>query len=359
MAASQILVIYPEPEITKIAVYRNNSLVFLKTLKHKPEQLAAFAKVTDELDFRSGLILQELQNNQIDFDDIAIIMARGGLLKPLKSGVYQVNEAMKADLRKGVMGVHATNLGGLIADNLVKHMKNARAFLADPVVVDELQPLARVSGLPGIERNSVFHALNHFNISREYANSINRSYKELRTIIAYIGNGGVSVGAHLNGQVVDVNQAFDGDGPFSLTRSGGLPVGQLIDLCYNGKHTREQMHKLITENGGLKAYLGTRSLSEVLALVEEGDSKARFYIEAMAYQIAKEVGSMAAVLEFEVDAVLVMGAILNNRFFTDCLIRRIERIAPISLYPIVNDLDSLAANGSMILRGEVAPQEYQ
>ena len=358
MSAKHILVIYPEVDITKIAVYRNISLIFLKSIRHKPDALAGFVNVIDELDYRTGLILEELKNNQINFDDIAIVMARGGLIKPLKAGIYQVNEAMKRDLRVGIMGMHATNLGGLIADKIASQLPNAKAYLADPVVVDEMEPIAKVSGLPQIERNSVFHALNHFNISREYAKSINRNYRDLKLVIAYIGNGGVSVGAHRNGQVVDVNQAFDGDGPFSMTRTGSLPVGQLVDLCYSGKYTRDEMRKLITEQGGVKAYLGTKSLSEVTAMVDEGDEQATFIVDAMAYQIAKEIGSMAAVLEFDVDATLIMGSIMNNKFFTEKLISRIRKIAPVSVYPIVNDLDSLAMNGMMIQRGEVEILEY-
>jgi butyrate kinase len=358
MSAQQILVIYPEVDITKIAVYRNTSLVFLKSIRHKPEAVSGYGHVIEQLDYRTELIMTELENNQIDFADITIVMARGGLIKPLKSGVYQVNEAMKRDLRVGVMGMHATNLGGLIADQIASKLPNAKAYLADPVVVDEMEPIAKVSGLPMIERNSIFHALNHFNISREYAKSINCNYKELKMIIAYIGNGGVSVGAHRNGQVVDVNQAFDGDGPFSMTRAGSLPAGQLIDLCYSGKYTHTQMRELITEKGGVKAYLGTKSLSEITSMVESGDEKARFIVDAMAYQIAKEIGSMAAVLEFNVDATLIMGSIMNNRFFAEKLVNRIKKIAPVSVYPIVNDLDSLAINGMMILRGEAEIIEY-
>ena len=358
MSAQQILVIYPEADITKIAVYRNISLVFLKSIRHKPEAVAGFSHVIEQLDYRTDLIMAELENNQIDFEDIAIVMARGGLIKPLKSGVYEVNDAMKRDLRIGIMGMHATNLGGLIADSIASKLPNAKAYLADPVVVDEMEPIAKVSGLPQIERNSIFHALNHFNISREYAKSINCNYKDLKMVIAYIGNGGVSVGAHRNGQVIDVNQAFDGDGPFSMTRTGSLPVGQLIDLCYSGKYTHNEMREMITEKGGIKAYLGTKSLSEITSMVDSGDEKARFIVDAMAYQIAKEIGGMAAVLEFDVDAVLIMGSIMNNTFFTEKLITRIRKIAPVSVYPIVNDLDSLAANGVMILQGEAEIIEY-
>jgi len=358
MSVKHILVIYPEVDITKIAVYRNISLIFLKSIRHKAETLTGFKNVIEELDYRTGLIIDELKSNQIDFNDISVVMARGGLIKPLQSGVYQVNEAMKRDLRVGVMGMHATNLGGLIADKIASMLPDAKAYLADPVVVDELEPIARVSGLPAIERNSIFHALNHKNVSREYAKSINRNYDELNLIVAYIGSGGVSVGAHHGGKVIDVNQAFDGDGPFSMTRTGGLPVGQVIDLCYSGKYTREEMRKLITEQGGILAYLGTKSLSQVLTMIDEGDEQATFIMDAMAYQIAKEIGAIATVLEGNVDAILVMGSIMNSKFFTTQLMRRIEKIAIVSVYPIVNDLDSLAMNGVMIQRGEATVIEY-
>lgn len=354
-----ILVIYPEVEITKIAVYRNTSLIFLKSIRHKPEDLNAYSDVIDQLDYRTSLIMQELNNNQIDLAEIVVVMARGGLIKPLKSGIYEVNESMKRDLKTGVMGRHATNLGGLIADKIASLLPDAKAYLADPVVVDELEPIARVSGLPQIERTSIFHALNHKNVSKEYAKSINRKYEDLNLVVAYIGSGGVSVGAHKDGKVVDVNQAFDGDGPFSMTRSGSLPIGQVIDLCFSGKYTRDQVRQLITEKGGIVAYLGTKSLSQVLSMVDEGDEQACLILDAMAYQVAKEIGSMATVLDCRVDAILIMGAIMNSKFFTNALIRRIEKIAPVSIYPIVNDLDSLAMNGVSIIRGEAVILEYK
>jgi butyrate kinase len=266
---------------------------------------------------------------------------------------------MKEDLRKGIMGRHATNLGGLIADKICSSIPSAKAYLADPVVVDELDPLARISGHPLIERKSIFHALNQKNVSREYAKSINKNYEDLNLVVAYIGSGGVSVGAHKFGKVVDVNQAFDGDGPFSATRSGSLPVGQLVDLCYSGKYTQAEMRRMLTEQGGLLAYLGTKSISEIFSRVESGDEQAKLIVKAMAYQIAKEIGSMATLLICEVDAVLIMGAILNSKFFTDELTRRIHRIAPVSIYPVVNDMDSLAINGNKIMTGEAEVLVYE
>lgn len=354
-----ILVIYPETDITKIALYKGGTLTFLKSIRHKPEDLAGFSDINDQLDYRTGLIMNELKANDIELENIAVIMARGGLIKPVQSGVYQVNERMKEDLRKGVMGRHATNLGGLIADKICTSIPSAKAYLADPVVVDELDSLARISGHPLIERKSIFHALNQKNVSREYAKSINKNYEDLNLVVVYIGSGGVSVGAHRFGKVVDVNQAFDGDGPFSATRSGSLPVGQLIELCYSGKYTYDEMRRMLTEQGGLLAYLGTKSISEILSRVDAGDEKAKLVVKAMAYQIAKEIGSMATVLICEVDAILIMGAILNNKFFTDELTRRIHRIGPVSIYPVVNDMDSLAINGNKIMTGEAEVLVYE
>ncbi|MEI6748646.1 MAG: butyrate kinase [Bacteroidales bacterium] len=354
-----ILVIYPETDITKIALYKGGTLTFLKSIRHKPDDLNGFADINDQLDYRTGLIMSELKANEIDLENITVVMARGGLIKPVQSGIYQVNERMKEDLRKGVMGRHATNLGGLIADKICTSIPSAKAYLADPVVVDELDSLARISGHPLIERKSIFHALNQKNVSREYAKSINKNYEDLNLVVGYIGSGGVSVGAHKFGKVVDVNQAFDGDGPFSATRCGSLPVGELINLCYSGKYTHDEMRRLLTEQGGLFAYLGTKSISEILLRVDSGDEKAKTIVKAMAYQIAKEIGSMATVLVCEVDAVLIMGAILNSKFFTDELTRRIHRIGPVSIYPVVNDMDSLAINGNKIMTGEVEVLVYE
>ena len=358
MLNTKILVIYPEVNKTKMAVYQNGEVTFLKTIRHKTEVLDSFKDINDQLAFRIEAIMSELTDNDIELEAIKVIMARGGLIKPLKSGIYEVNEKMRTDLRTGVMGRHATNLGGLIADEIARRLPSAKAYLGDPVVVDELDDIARVSGHPLIERKSIFHCLNHKYVAREYAKSVARPYSELNLIVAHIGGGGISVGAHKKGRVVDVNQAFDGDGPFAVMRSGSLPVGDLVEICFSGKYTREQVRKMITDEGGLSAYLGTSSLSEIEMLLATNDEKAWFYVDAMAYQVAKEIGAMSTVLEGKVDAILLTGNILNNKKFTDGIIRRIEKIAPITVYPVVNDLDSLAANGMLVLKGQAELIEY-
>jgi len=358
MLSNYILVVYPEVTTTKLAVYQGNNLVFLKIIKHSKEDLGRFPEMTEQVQYRTDAVLAELHENEIHLNAISLIMSRGGLIKPVKSGIYEVNERMKEDLKKGIMGVHETNLGGLVADEIAKLIPGAKAYLADPVVVDELDDVARVTGLPMIERKSVFHALNHKNIARNYSKSHNKHYEALNLIVAHIGSGGVSIGAHHHGKVVDVNQAFDGDGPFSLTRAGSLPVGSLIDLCFSGKYTKADVRKMITEEGGLKAYLGTSNINVVEDRVEKGDEKARFILHAMAYQVSKEIGALFTVLEGDVDAILLSGPIFNSRMFTDEIKRRVGKIAPITVYPTINDMDSLAANALRILKGETEILEY-
>lgn len=359
MLNTKILVIYPAVTKTKMAIYQNAEVSFLKTIKHKPDVLGRFKDISDQFLFRMEAIMNELKDNEIELESIKVIMARGGLIKPLRSGIYEVNEQMKEDLRRGVMGHHATNLGGLIAGEIAKNLPNAKAYLSDPVTVDELDDLARVSGYPLIERKSIFHCLNHKYIAREFAKSVSKPYTKLNLIVAHIGGGGISVGAHRQGRVVDVNQAFDGDGPFTVMRSGSLPIGALVELCYSGKYPKEAIRKMITEEGGLSAYLGSSSFSEIEMRLAANDEKAWFYINAMAYQLAKEIGAMATVLEGKVNAILLSGNILNNKKFAEEITKRIDQIAPITVYPVVNDLDSLAANGMLVLKEQAEIIEYR
>jgi len=360
MILKEILVIYPQVHQTKIAVYRNINVIFLKTIKHKADELNQFKEVMDQVDFRSALIMKELKENQINLQAIEAVIARGGLIKPLKTaGVYKINDLMIEHLRTGYQGVHETNLGGVIADKITKDLPNARAFLADPVVVDELDDIARVTGHPKVERKSIFHALNHKYICRKYAKRNNKCYYEMRLIVAHIGSGGTSIGAHKEGRVVDVNQAFDGAGPFSLTRAGTLPIGTLVKACFSGKYTEAELIKMITKEGGIYAHLGTSDIHKIFEMIENGDEKAKFYMEAMAYNVAKYIGSAAAVLDFDVDAILLSGSIFNYPMFTQYLNNKIKSVAPIALFPAVNDLDALNMNAMLALKGEIEINEYK
>lgn len=360
MISKQILVIYPQVNQTKIAVYRNSNVIFLKTIKHKEEDLEKFDQIMDQLDYRTDAILSELKANDVDFDALEVVVARGGLIKPLKvAGVYEVNELMKEHLRNGFQGMHETNMGGIIADNIANVLPNAKAFLADPVVVDELDDIARVTGHPEFERKSIFHALNHKYIARKFAKSNNNCYYDMQLIIAHIGGGGTSIGAHKGGKVVDVNQAFDGAGPYSLHRTGTLPTGKLVDICFSGKYSKEEIMTMITKEGGVHAHLGTSNIHEIFERIANGDEKAKFYIEAMAYNIAKHIGSMAAVLDFNVDAILLSGSIFNFPLFTEYLSKKLKSVAPIAIFPNVNDLDALAMNSFLALKGEIEINEYK
>ena len=290
-----ILIINPGSTSTKFALFEEDTLVFEKILRHTTEEISAYPRIVDQLEFRKKLIVKELEERKISFTDIHAVIGRGGLIKPIDSGIYLVNEKMKDDLNKGRYGEHASNLGALIADELCRSLPQAEAFIVDPVVVDELEPVARISGHPRIERKSIFHALNQKAVARSYSLSMGVEYEDLNLIVAHMG-GGISVAAHKNGRVVDVNNALNGDGPFSPERSGGLPAGQLADLCFSGEFRESEVKQMITGKGGMVAYLGTNSFEEICMLADQGEPKAKLIREAAAYQVGKEIGSMAAVL---------------------------------------------------------------
>ncbi|GAB4281648.1 MAG: butyrate kinase [Marinilabiliales bacterium] len=353
-----VLTINPGSTSTKVALFRCNDLEFLKNIKHSAEDLEKFDNIIDQYEFRKNVILEELKSAHVDLNVIDAIVARGGLVKPIKSGVYFVNEALKRDLKIGIQGQHASNLGGLIADEIAKMLPNAKAYIADPVVVDEMEEIAKISGHPLFKRNSIFHALNQKAIGRMHARAIGKKYEELNMIIVHLG-GGISVGAHKRGKVIDVNQALDGDGPFSPERSGTLPVGQLIDLCFSGKYTKKEIRKMVVGKGGLVAYLGTNSAYEVQIKAHSGDEKAQFIQSAMAYQVAKEIGAMAAVLHGDIDAILLTGGIAYNNDFVMEIKEMVEFIAPVGVYPGEDEMKALAVNGLMVINGELEPLNYE
>ncbi len=353
-----ILAINPGSTSTKIAVYQNSKSIFLKTIRHQAEEIARYAKISDQFHFRKDIILKELKDAEICVEQISAVVGRGGLVKPIESGVYEVNERLKEDLRIGILGEHASNLGGLIADDIAKSLPSAKAYIADPVVVDELQEVARVAGHPEFSRVSIFHALNQKAIARTYAKSLDKKYEELNIIVAHLG-GGISVGAHLKGRVVDVNNALDGEGPFSPERSGTLPAGQLAKLCFSGKYTYDEVKKMITGKGGLVAHAGTNDAYEIEQKAKAGDAQAKLLQDAMAYDVAKWIGSMAAVLKGNVDGILLTGGIAHNPFLVDYVKDMVGFIAPVVVYPGEDEMMALAMNGLMALRHEVEIKEYK
>lgn len=351
-----ILTINPGSTSTKIAVFQDEKEVFSKTLRHSAEELNPFTTVASQFQFRKNIILSELQQAGIDIHSFSAIVGRGGLVKPIKSGIYEVNANLIHDLENPVMGEHASNLGGLIASNIAKEINTGvKAYIADPVVVDELSDVARISGHPAIQRVSIFHALNQKVIARTYAKEIGKKYEDLNLIVAHMG-GGVSVGAHQRGRVIDVNNALDGDGPFSPERSGSLPTGALVELCYSGK-PKTELKKILKGEGGVVAYLGTNDMR----LVEEKAASEPEYTaiqDAMCYQIGKEIGAMAAVLKGKVDAILLTGGIAYGKPVTDYITEMVGFIAPVKVYPGEDEMRALAMNGLMVLKGELQAQNY-
>ncbi len=357
MNNAYILAINPGSTSTKIAVYSGTTAVFIQTLRHSTEELAPFDRVTDQFNFRKELILKELENAEINLSRINVIMGRGGLLKPVKSGIIKVDEEMCEDLRSCKYGEHASNLGGLIAYDLARSIPDSVACIANPVVVDELDDLARLSGHPLLPRRSIFHALNQKAVAREHSKSIMRKYEDLNLVVVHLG-GGITVGAHKKGMVVDVNQGLDGDGPFSPERSGTLPVADLTRLCFSGKYKEKEVLKMITGKGGLVAYLETNSAYEVEQRAAAGDEYAKYIYDGMAYQIAKEVGSMVAVLRGELDGILITGGIAHDKYFVNQIISYVHRFAPVHVYPGEDEMLALAMNGYRLMNGEAEARKY-
>ena len=353
----RLLIINPGSTSTKIAIFDNEKPVLEETLRHSNEELAPYGTIIEQYEFRKNVILDTLNANGINITKLNAVVGRGGLLKPMVGGTYHVNGKMIEDLRGAVMGQHASNLGGIIAHEIASQL-GIQAFIVDPVVVDEMDEIARISGMPEIERISLLHALNQKAVGRRAAADLNRKYEDLNLIIAHLG-GGISVGAHRKGRVVDVNNALDGEGPFSPERAGGLPIGGLIKLCFSGKYTLDEIKKKITGKGGLVAYLGTNDGREVVRMIEGGNKKAELVYKAMAYQVAKEIGACAAVLEGKVDAVCLTGGLAYDKHLTGWIKERVEFIGEVKVYPGEDEMIALAEGGLRVLREEEAAREYK
>ena len=353
-----ILVINPGSTSTKIAVYENRKQMYLKNIRHNSKDLERFERIADQYEFRKNIIMDDLWENKIKLDSIDLVMGRGGLLKPIAGGAYRVNEAMIRDIRNP-MDEHESNLGGIIAFEIAGEIgPQVNAYIVDPTCVDELDDIARISGMPEIPRKSYLHTLNQKAVARRFAKEHGTKYEELNLIIIHMG-GGITVGAHCNGRVIDVNNGLNGDGPFSPERTGGLPVGQLIEMCFSGKYTREEMKKKIKGHGGLMAYLETNNALDVEGRIADGDEKAKLIYDAMAYQVGKEIGSLAAVFKGKVDAILITGGLAYSDYIVAHIREMVSFIAPIQVYPGEDEMEALAFNGLLVLTGEITPIEYE
>lgn len=353
-----ILAINPGSTSTKISVYKDKEELFTKTLRHSNEELAPYKKVIDQLNFRKETIKAALKENNIELNSLNVIVGRGGLVKPIPSGVYEVNQAMIDDIKSGKTVEHASNLGAIIANDLAMEIGGGvKALIADPVVVDELEPIARISGHKKFERVSIFHALNQKAIAKLYAKEHGLDYNKINVIVAHLG-GGVSVGIHSNGRVIDVNDALRGEGPFSPERSGSLPLTAVVDACFSGDYSKEEIRKMISGKGGVISYLNTNSFQEVENRVDAGDAEATLISDAFGYQLAKEIGSMSTVVNGKVDAIIITGGIAYNKGLMDKVKCRVDFIAPVFIYPGEDEMGALAGNGLAVLLGEEEVKVY-
>ncbi len=373
MGEFNILVINPGSTSDEVSFYRGDKLIFHKTVRYSPESLKGYEKqkVTAQFEFRKEMVLGALKENSVEPGTIHAVIGRGGLLRPIEGGTYETNDIMLKDLEEGVQGDHPSNLGGILAFNIAAICK-ARSFIADPVVVDELEPLARYSGMPDNPRISIFHALNQKRVGRHAARQLGKLYNECNLIVMH-GGGGVSVGAHKKGKVVDVNNALDGEGPFTPQRSGGVPAGGLARLCFSGKYTLADMKLKIKGRGGLVAYTGTSDLVALEKYIEKGEvkpgsgldpalvsrEKAREAMMAMSYQMAKEIAAMSAVLEGKVDAIVLTGGV---GYSTDYIIpdikKRVGWIAPVMVFPGGDEMSALRISAERALKHPKTVRKY-
>jgi butyrate kinase len=353
----KILVINPGSTSTKLGFFEGEKPIFIEVLRHNSEEIKKYKRIFDQYEFRKNVVLNFLKDKNISLESITCVVGRGGLIKPVESGTYIVNEKMIEDLKEAKRGEHASNLGAIIAYEIAKEL-NIPAFIVDPVVVDEMDDIARISGLKGIERKSIFHALNQKAVARKAAKDLGKKYEDVNLIVVHLG-GGISIGAHRKGKVVDVNNALNGDGPFAPERAGGLPTQDLVDLCFSGKYTYEEMKKKLAGEGGLVSHLGTNDAREVERRIESGDNYARLVYEAMAYQISRTIGEMAAVLKGDIDAIVVTGGIAYSNMLVNWIKERVSFLGKILVYPGEDEMGALALGALRVLRKEEEPKIYE
>ena len=350
------LIINPGSTSTKIGVFEDETLLFEETLRHSTEEISQYATIVDQKDFRKKIITDLLESKNFDMKSLGVIVGRGGMLKPIPGGKYAVTDDLLADLKVGVQGQHASNLGGILAREIGDEL-GVPSYIVDPVVVDELAPVARYSGVPELPRVSVFHALNQKAVAKRYAKEVGKPYESLRLIVVHMG-GGVSVGAHENGKVIDVFNALDGDGAFSPERAGGVPSGALVKLCFSGKYTEKEIYSKIVGKGGFNAYLGTNDMREVTKRANEGDKEAADAKKAFLFQVCKDIGSMATVLKGKVDRIILTGGIAYGKEVCDAIAESTDWIAPITVYPGEDELLALCQGALRVLSGEEKVMEY-
>ena len=352
----KILAINPGSTSTKIAIFDDQVQVFNKSIRHSTEKISSFDKIIDQYEFRKSAILGTLEEANINLQEFDAIVGRGGMLKPIQGGTYLVNDTMIEYVKEAPRGEHASNLGCVLAKELADSI-NKPAFIVDPVAVDEMDDLARYTGFPEIKRQSLFHALNQKAVALKAAKKLNKNYNEINLIVAHLG-GGISVGAHQLGRVIDVNNALDGDGPMSPERSGGIPNGPLYKMALSGKYTLKEIQRKNYGNGGIVAYLGTNDGFEIEKMIKAGDKNPLFILEVMCYQIAKEIGACSTVLKGNVDAIVITGGLAYDQLVIDFIKERVSFISEILIFPGEDEMEALAFGALRVLNNEEKYKEY-
>ena len=349
------LIINPGSTSTKLGIFEDETLVSEETLRHTTEEIAQFDKIVDQVDFRKEMILAFLKDKGEELSSFNVIVGRGGLLKPIPSGTYAVTDKLIEDLKIGVGGEHASNLGGILAKALADEV-GVPSYIVDPVVVDELEPVARISGVPELPRVSIFHALNQKAVAKRYAKEVGKAYTDLNLIVVHMG-GGVSVGAHTGGRIVDVFNALSGEGAFSPERAGGVPPAALVELCFSGKYTKDEIKKKLIGNGGYNALVGTNNAQEVYKR-SLTDENVKLVFDAFIYQVSKYIGAMATVLKGKVDQIILTGGIAYGEQVTADIKERVSFIAPVTIYPGEDELLALAQGALRVMNGEEEARTY-
>ena len=352
----KILVINPGSTSTKIAIYEDGNLLKKDNIKHPVDEIKQYKRIIDQLEFRINVVEKWLNEHDVKLEELDAVVGRGGLLKPIPGGTYEVNEKMVEDLKNGLQGEHASNLGGIIAYRIAKPL-GIPAFIVDPVVVDEMDEIAKVTGLVEIKRRSIFHALNQKQVARKAAEALGKAYEDVNLIVVHLG-GGVSIGMHRKGKVVDVNNALNGDGPFAPERAGSLPVWDTLSLAMSGRYTQEEWKKKLAGKGGIVAHLGTNDMREVEERVKNGDKHAEFIYRAMAYNIAKWIGMMAPVTGGDVDAIVITGGLAYDEMFVSWIKERVSFIAQVMVFPGEDEMQALMEGALRVLKGEEKAKIY-
>jgi butyrate kinase len=353
----RILTINPGSTSTKFAVYDNEMPILVHTVRHDGQTLAEIGAILEQKNLCKESILSILSAANVPLESIDAIAGRGGLLKPIESGTYLINNTMLQDLHTATAAIHASALGAIIASEIANEV-GVPAYVVDPIVVDEMDRHAKLTGLPGIERSSVFHALNQKAIAKRLATELNAPYENLRFVVAHLG-GGITIGAHQYGRVIDVNDALAGEGPFTPERTGNLPIVPIIKMCFSGEYTEAEMIDRITKNGGMQAYLGTNDVRKVQKMISEGDDFAALVLDSMAYQVSKEIGAMVAVLEGEADAIILTGGLAYSNRFTGSIKQRVDKLAPVHVFPGEDEMLALMEGVLRVLQGKETPAVYE